>query len=98
MIWLILAACFLCPVMQMFDRWDHETKTGQDTESAAVVFALCAGAWIVMVRNVVRVDRPSSAGGTPKAPQRSLSASLEMLACAVTAAIIFRSPPLPLRI
>ena len=97
MIWLILTVCLVCPAMQMFDRWDHEAQTGQDTESALVVFALCAGAWIVLARNVLRINRPS-AGRTAKAPQHPLDTSFETLAGTVATAIIFPSPPLPLRI
>ena len=55
MIWLVLAACFICPVMQMFDHWDHELKTGQDTETTVVVLALCIGATIAFAQAVVYV-------------------------------------------
>ena len=55
MIWLVLAVCFICPVMQMFDHWDHELKTGQDTESTFVILALCVGATIAVARAVVYV-------------------------------------------
>lgn len=57
MIWLVLAACFICPVMQMFDHWDHELKTGQDTETTFVILALCVGATIAFARAVVYVYR-----------------------------------------
>lgn len=55
MIWLVLAACLICPVMQMFDHWDHELKTGQDTETTFVILALCVGATIAFARAVVYV-------------------------------------------
>jgi hypothetical protein len=57
MIWLVLAACFICPLMQMFDRWDHELKTGQDTETTFVVLALCVGVTIAVARAVVYISK-----------------------------------------
>ncbi|MHB8754933.1 MAG: hypothetical protein ACYC92_08265 [Candidatus Acidiferrales bacterium] len=41
---LVLLTCFVCPVVEMFDRWDHTLKTGKDTEYTFVVIALCVGA------------------------------------------------------
>ncbi len=41
---LVLLICFVCPVLEMFDRWDHTLKTGKDTEYTFVVIALCVGA------------------------------------------------------
>ena len=40
---LILAICFVCPIVEMFDYWDHTIQTGSDTEYALVVLALCVG-------------------------------------------------------
>lgn len=57
MIWLVLAACLICPVMQMFDHWDHEIKTGQDTETTFVILALCVGAVVAFARAVVYVSK-----------------------------------------
>lgn len=56
MILVVLAACFVCPVMQMFDHWDHELKTGHDTESTLVILALCVGATIAVAQGVVSVS------------------------------------------
>jgi hypothetical protein len=56
MVWVVLAACLVCPVMQMFDHWDHELNTGQDTESTFVVLALCIGATFVLARAVAYVS------------------------------------------
>lgn len=57
LIWLVLAACFICPVMQWFDHWDHELKTGQDTETTFVILALCVGATIAFAQAVVYIYR-----------------------------------------
>ena len=40
---LVLAICFVCHVAEIFDQWDHTLQTGDDTEYAFVVLALCVG-------------------------------------------------------
>jgi len=40
---LVLAICFVCPIVEMFDHWNHTAQTGTDTEYALVVVALCVG-------------------------------------------------------
>jgi hypothetical protein len=39
-----LLLCVICPLLEMFDRWDHTLQTGNDTEYALIVLALCVGA------------------------------------------------------
>ncbi len=39
----MLLTCFVCPLVDMFDNWDHAMQTGNDTEYAFVVLALCVG-------------------------------------------------------
>jgi hypothetical protein len=39
----ILLTCFVCPLIDMFDSWDHAMKTGNETEYNLVVLALCVG-------------------------------------------------------
>jgi len=39
----ILLTCLVCPLVEMFDRWDHTVQTGSDTEYALVVLALSVG-------------------------------------------------------
>ena len=41
---LVLLTCLICPVLETFDTWDHTVQTGNDTEYALVVLALCVGA------------------------------------------------------
>ena len=43
--------------MQMFDHWDHELKTGQDTEATFIILALCIGATIAFAQAVVYVSK-----------------------------------------
>ena len=40
---LALGICFICPVLEIFDHWDHTLKTGYDTEYMLVALALCVG-------------------------------------------------------
>ena len=40
---LILVTCLVCPLLELFDNWDHTIQTGNDTEYALVVLALCVG-------------------------------------------------------
>jgi hypothetical protein len=38
-----LLTCLICPLVETFDTWDHTIQTGNDTEYALVVLALCVG-------------------------------------------------------
>jgi hypothetical protein len=40
---LILSICLICPILEMFDNWDHTLQTGNDTEYTFVLLALCVG-------------------------------------------------------
>ncbi len=40
---LILLTCATCPLVEIFDHWDHTIQTGNDTEYALVVLTLCVG-------------------------------------------------------
>src|SRR6266853_3941924 len=39
----ILVTCLVCPLVEVFDHWDHTIQTGNDTEYALVVLGLCVG-------------------------------------------------------
>jgi len=49
-----LLICFVCPLVETFDNWDHTIQTGNDTEYALVVLALCVGAAYSFVRFVFK--------------------------------------------
>jgi hypothetical protein len=56
---LILLVCLVCPLLETFDHWDRTLQTGNDTEYALVVLALCVGlaysfARVVFTSSVVR--------------------------------------------
>jgi hypothetical protein len=38
-----LLICLLCPIVELFDHWDHTVQTGNDTEYALVAVGLCVG-------------------------------------------------------
>jgi len=40
---IVLLTCLVCPLVEMFDNWDHTLQTGNDTEYALVALALCVG-------------------------------------------------------
>ena len=40
---IVLAVCLICPLVEMFDNWDHTIQTGNDTEYTLVILALCVG-------------------------------------------------------
>lgn len=50
---LAVLASLVCPVLQLFDHWDHELQTGQDTEYTLMVVALCAGAVCALAKLIV---------------------------------------------
>lgn len=47
---IVLLICLVCPLVEMFDRWDHTLQSGNDTEYALVVLALCVGVAYSIVR------------------------------------------------
>lgn len=57
-----LLICFVCPLLEVFDRWDHTLQTGNDGEYMAVVLALCVGAMYSIARSMIGVSAPESIG------------------------------------
>jgi hypothetical protein len=51
---LVLAISLVCPLVEMFDHWDHTIQTGNDTESALAVLALCVGVTYSFARFIVK--------------------------------------------
>src|SRR6266550_1662414 len=39
----ILVTCLVCPLIELFDNWDHTIQTENDTEYGLVVLGLCVG-------------------------------------------------------
>jgi len=51
----IVLISLACPVLEAFDSWDHTIQTGQDTEAAVVVLALCVGVGFVLTPLIGRL-------------------------------------------
>lgn len=49
---LVLFTCLVCPLVEMFDHWDHTVQTGIDTEYTFVVLGLCVGVAYTFARSV----------------------------------------------
>jgi len=49
---IVLLTCVVCPVLELFDHWDHTVQTGNDTEYNFVVLGLCVGAAYAVARFV----------------------------------------------
>jgi hypothetical protein len=50
----MLVTCLVCPLVELFDNWDHTIQTGNDTEYALVVLALCVGAAYSFARFIIK--------------------------------------------
>jgi hypothetical protein len=94
---LALLVCFICPVLEMCDRWDHTLQTGQDTEYTFVVLALCVGALYAFARLIVTVY-PSPSATKYISTLCCLKRSLFLVICPTALAAFSESPPLNLRI
>src|SRR3979411_1752798 len=80
---LVLAICIVCPAIEMFDHWDHTLQTGQDTEYAFVVLALCAGASLTFARALLSLIEPSFSKGTTASDHRLDDSSWDFFTFAV---------------
>jgi hypothetical protein len=93
---LVIATILLCPISEMFDRWDHTARTGKDTESSLMLVAECAGAAIAVLHSA-SAFLPSLVTARPVVVFRSSALRFH---ASVAATFRFpESPPsLPLRI
>jgi hypothetical protein len=95
---IVLLACFVCPVVELFDYWDHTISgAGNDTEYTLVVVALCIGIVFSVARLTVALFANFLVSNASSILQPLLSASFFSFAPA-TVASISGSPPLNLRI
>src|SRR5579863_3368267 len=92
-----LAICLLCPLIDMFDQWDHALQTGNDTEYPLVILALCVGAAFVLGRLLVTLSPNFSLSSVRYALQSTLN-SLPCLTRPTALVLASASPPLSLRI
>ena len=52
-----LVICLVCPILEIFDDWDHTMQTGNDSEYALVVLALCVGVAYSFARFIFKYAR-----------------------------------------
>lgn len=94
---IVLLTCLVCPLVELFDHWDNTMQTGNDTEYALVVLALCIGIVFTLVQLTITLFsnfRVSSTGSRLLSLQ---NAAFFLIAAAIFAAAS-TSPPLNLRI
>ncbi len=94
---LVLLTCVVCPVLEIFDHWDNTLQTGDDTESALVILALCVGVVYCLAQVIVTISRNLSATSVDSASD-CIKGSLLSLVRHITSAAASRSAPLNLRI
>lgn len=92
-----LAICLVCPLVDMFDQWDHALQTGNDSEYPLVILALCVGAAFVLGRLIITLSL-----NLPVSSARyALPSPLISLPCWIALNTLVAapgSPPLSLRI
>lgn len=49
---LVLLICLVCPILEVFDSWDHTAQSGNDTEYTLVLVGLCTGVAYTLSRYV----------------------------------------------
>ena len=94
----ILVVCLVCPLVELFDLWDHTIQTGNDTEYTLVILALCAGVAYSLARFIVK---PAPLGIVAKGVFASFAKkSFFSAPCGFTLLLFDATspPPLPLRI
>src|SRR5215469_3248818 len=92
-----LLICLVGPLVETFDNWDHTLQTGNDSEYAVVVIALCVGVAYSFARFILKL---SSLGWVAKSV---LSFAAKKAPCLPDDFAFLHShttspPPLPLRI
>ncbi len=98
MIAIVLLTCLACPLVEMFDHWDHTLQTGNDTEYALVALALCVGVAYSFARLIFK---SAPLGFVAKSVFASyLQKSFFSTPCSFTLLLSDATspPPLPLRI
>ncbi|SRR5579871_1881281 len=49
-----LAICVVCPIVDLFDQWDHALLNGNDSEYPLVMLGLCVGLAFALARLAIR--------------------------------------------
>jgi Ca2+/Na+ antiporter len=94
---IVLLTCLVCPLVELFDHWDHTLQTGNDMEYTLVVLALCIGIVFALVRLTVALFSNFLVTSASSRLVSLTNASFFLIAAAIFAAAS-TSPPLNLRI
>src|SRR6266849_2719970 len=90
---LVLAICLVCPLVDMFDYWDHAAQTGNDTEYTLVILGLCLGTSYALARAILGISGSTRSKWAAATDCFLLTFSRGSLNPLVTA-LISASPPL----
>jgi hypothetical protein len=93
----VLAICVVCPLLEIFEDWDHTLRTGQEIEYTFVLLALCVGVVYAFTRMIVTLS-PSLSATRYISTLRSLKDSLYLVIFPTALSALSESPPLNLRI
>src|SRR6266478_2148287 len=95
---IVLFTCLMCPLVELFDNWDHTIQTGNDTEYTLVVLALCVGVAYPFARFISKSTLLAFVAKSVFAPR--LQKSFFSTPCSFTLLLfdVTSPPPLPLRI
>src|SRR5258708_20463058 len=92
-----LAICLVCPLVDMFDQWDHALQTGNESEYPLVILALCVGVAFALARLITTLSPNITTSSISYALQSALN-SLPFSIRPPALALASASPPLSLRI
>ena len=92
-----LAICLVCPLVDLFDQWDHAFQTGHDSEYPLVILALCVGAAFVLGRLIVTLSLNVSVSSVRYAILAAVNSMTDLIHSTALAPAA-GSPPLSLRI
>ena len=94
----VLLTCLVCPILELFDSWDDTIQSGNDTEYALVILALCVGVAYSFARFIFK---SALLGVVAKSLFASCAQKFFFSAPSSFTSLLFdatSSPPLPLRI
>jgi hypothetical protein len=95
---LVLVTCFICPLVEMLDHWDHTIQTGNDTEYALVVLALSVGVAYSIARFIFESALLGFVANTLFASCAQKSFFIGLSSFPLPLFDVTSPPPLPLRI
>jgi hypothetical protein len=88
---LALLVCLLCPILELFDNWDHTEQTGDDTEYTFVVLGLCVG--VTYAFALFALAHPARKATSENFPPSPVHESLSR--CMRTSFFLFSNSPSP---